>query len=264
MNIPHIDLRGSPLFVDAGDRQIRILANMTDPTIVVLEGFLDDTECEALILAAKPRLKRSTTVNNENGDATIHQDRTSNGMFFVRGENDLIKRIETRISKLVHWPIDRGEGIQVLQYTKNTEYKPHYDFFDPLAPGVEKILNRGGQRIGTLIMYLSDPTNGGSTIFPKANVEISPKRGNAVFFSYPDPVPLSLTLHGGAPVLEGEKWIATKWLRQGMFTDGVQQTTQVAKNTETGSLDSVHNSDTFKTDSAFQSKILPWIGDTIR
>jgi prolyl 4-hydroxylase len=25
------------------------------------------------------------------------------------------------------------------------------------------------------------------------------------------------TLHGGAPVLEGEKWVATKWLREGAF-----------------------------------------------
>jgi prolyl 4-hydroxylase len=26
------------------------------------------------------------------------------------------------------------------------------------------------------------------------------------------------TLHGGAPVLEGEKWVATKWLREREFT----------------------------------------------
>ncbi len=25
------------------------------------------------------------------------------------------------------------------------------------------------------------------------------------------------TLHGGAPVTAGEKWVATKWLREGVF-----------------------------------------------
>jgi prolyl 4-hydroxylase len=25
------------------------------------------------------------------------------------------------------------------------------------------------------------------------------------------------TLHGGAPVTQGEKWVATKWLREGEF-----------------------------------------------
>jgi prolyl 4-hydroxylase len=46
---------------------------------------------------------------------------------------------------------------------------------------------------------------------------VQPIQGNAVFFNYPDPDPSSLSLHGGAPVLEGEKWVATKWLRWGRF-----------------------------------------------
>ena len=41
--------------------------------------------------------------------------------------------------------------------------------------------------------------------------------GSAVFFSYDRPDASTGTLHGGAPVLEGEKWVATKWLREGEF-----------------------------------------------
>ena len=33
----------------------------------------------------------------------------------------------------------------------------------------------------------------------------------------PEPSPLTRTLHGGSPVLAGEKWVATKWLRAGRF-----------------------------------------------
>ena len=44
-----------------------------------------------------------------------------------------------------------------------------------------------------------------------------PKRGSAVFFSYSQAHPDSLSLHGGAPVLAGEKWVATKWLRERAF-----------------------------------------------
>jgi prolyl 4-hydroxylase len=39
-----------------------------------------------------------------------------------------------------------------------------------------------------------------------------------VFFSYNRPHISTKTLHGGAPVLAGEKWVATKWLREGVFT----------------------------------------------
>jgi prolyl 4-hydroxylase len=38
-----------------------------------------------------------------------------------------------------------------------------------------------------------------------------------VFFSYAQPQAHTLTLHGGDPVLRGEKWIATKWLREREF-----------------------------------------------
>ncbi|HEX5664436.1 MAG TPA: 2-oxoglutarate-dependent dioxygenase, partial [Xanthomonadaceae bacterium] len=35
--------------------------------------------------------------------------------------------------------------------------------------------------------------------------------------SYERPDPGTRTLHGGAPVLAGEKWVATKWLREREF-----------------------------------------------
>jgi prolyl 4-hydroxylase len=47
---------------------------------------------------------------------------------------------------------------------------------------------------------------------------VAPIKGNAVFFSYDRPHAVTRTLHGGAPVVEGEKWVATKWLREGVFT----------------------------------------------
>jgi len=42
-------------------------------------------------------------------------------------------------------------------------------------------------------------------------------RGNAVFFSYDRAHIVTRTLHAGLPVLEGEKWVATKWLREREF-----------------------------------------------
>lgn len=51
-------------------------------------------------------------------------------------------------------------------------------------------------------------------MFPDANLDVVPVKGNAVFFSYERAHPIARTRHGGAPVIAGEKWIATKWLRQ--------------------------------------------------
>jgi len=105
----------------------------------------------------------------------------------------------------------------VLRYRPGAEYQPHHDYFDPAHPGSHPVLQRGGQRVGTLVMYLQAPQRGGSTTFPAIGLEVAPVAGNAVFFSYDRPHPSTGTLHGGAPVLEGEKWVATKWLREREF-----------------------------------------------
>ena len=213
---PHLD--GSPLNLDVGDKIVTVLASMQHPRIVMLEGFLSDQECDALIELALPKMLRSKTVVNETGGEQVHASRTSEGMFFQRGENELVKTIETRIAKLVNWPVEHGEGLQVLHYKPGAEYKPHYDYFDPAHAGSSTILQRGGQRLGTVLLYLNNPEKGGGTVFPDAGgFEASPRKGNAVFFSYSQPHPDSKSLHGGSPVIAGEKWVATKWLREHEF-----------------------------------------------
>ncbi|NPC56150.1 2OG-Fe(II) oxygenase [Caenimonas soli] len=215
--VPDPGLEEAPLYLDAGDRRVCVLQAMYHPRVVVFGGLLSDEECEGLIELAKPRLARSLTVATKTGGEEVNADRTSNGMFFQRAENDLVKRIEARIARLLNWPEENGEGLQVLHYRPGTEYKPHYDYFDPNEPGTPTILKRGGQRVGTLIMYLGEPEKGGATSFPDVHLEVAPKRGNAVFFSYDRAHPSTKTLHGGTPVIAGEKWIATKWLRERRF-----------------------------------------------
>lgn len=215
--VPEPDVADSPLYLDAGDRRVAVLGAMALPRVVIFGGLLSDEECDALIEAARPRLSRSLTVATKTGGEEVNPDRTSQGMFFQRGENELVARIEARIARLVNWPVQNGEGIQVLHYGPGAEYKPHYDYFDPAEPGTATITRRGGQRVGTVVMYLNEPEKGGGTTFPNAHFEVAPKRGNAVFFSYERPHPSTKTLHGGAPVIAGEKWIATKWMREGEF-----------------------------------------------
>jgi prolyl 4-hydroxylase len=215
--VPDPDLDEAPLYIDAGDRRVCVLQAMYNPRVVVFGGLLSDEECRALIEMAKPRLARSLTVATDTGGEEVNADRTSNGMFFRRAENELVRRIEARIARLLNWPEENGEGLQVLHYRPGTEYKPHYDYFDPAQPGTASVLKRGGQRVGTLVIYLGEPEKGGGTIFPDVHLEIAPKCGNAVFFSYERPHPSTRTLHGGSPVLAGEKWIATKWLRERRF-----------------------------------------------
>ena len=205
------------VMLDAGDRQVEVLAHMRSPRVVVFGGLLSHDECDEIVAFARQRLARSETVQLQTGASEVNEARTSEGMFFTRGENEACRRIEQRIAALVQWPLENGEGLQVLRYQPGAEYKPHYDYFDPAQPGTPSILKRGGQRVASLVMYLNTPTRGGATVFPDVHFDVSPIKGNAVFFSYDRPHPMTRSLHGGAPVQDGEKWVATKWLREGRF-----------------------------------------------
>jgi prolyl 4-hydroxylase len=215
--VPDAEVADSPSWIDAGDRRVHVLMSMRSPRVIVFGGLLSDQECDAMVALAGPRMARSETVQTDTGGSEVNEARTSRGMFFNRGENELCGAIERRIARLVRWPIENGEGLQVLHYLPGAEYKPHHDYFDPAKPGTASITARGGQRVGTMVMYLNTPEKGGGTTFPDVGLEVAPVKGNGVFFSYERPHPGTKTLHGGAPVVAGEKWVATKWLREGEF-----------------------------------------------
>jgi prolyl 4-hydroxylase len=209
--------QGGRTMVRADDRDVEVVASMFNPRVVVFSGLLSDDECDEIIALARARLARSETVQIETGSSEVNEARTSQGMFFERGEHPVCARLEARIAALIDWPIENGEGIQVLHYGPGAEYRPHYDYFDPDQAGTPAILKRGGQRVATVVCYLNTPAQGGATSFPDVQLEVAPVKGNAVFFSYDRPHPVTRTLHGGSPVVEGEKWVATKWLREGRF-----------------------------------------------
>ena len=215
--VPEPALDGSPVSVWAHDREVRVLMSLRQPRIVVFAGLLSDAECDEMVALAEQRLQRSHTVDTATGGSEVNEARTSEGMFFGRGEHPVCQRLEARIAALLRWPVEHGEGLQVLRYQPGAEYKPHYDYFDPSHSGTPSILKRGGQRVATLVTYLNTPTRGGGTTFPDIGLEVAPVKGHTVFFNYDRPHPSTRTLHGGAPVIEGEKWVTTKWLRVGRF-----------------------------------------------
>lgn len=203
----------------ACDREIRVTMRREQPQIVVMENVLSAEECDALIEASRERLKRSTTINAYTGKEEVIAERASESFSFQRGETPLCELIERRLAAISHWPIPNGEGLQILHYRLGGHYKPHYDYFPPEEPGSVVQTQYGGQRVATIIMYLNDVDEGGETVFPKADVSVTPRKGSAVYFRYTNQLgqldPLSW--HGGAAVRKGEKWIMTKWLRQGMY-----------------------------------------------
>lgn len=192
----------------------------SQPQAFLIPNFLTPEECDYLIEFAKPHLRRSTVVNEKNDQGVLNSQRSSEGMFCpTHSQDSVLTAIEERIERLTGMPIENGEGLQILHYRPGGQYAPHFDFFDPNSPGGNMHLARGGQRVATVIMYLNEPEKGGETVFPKVSISVTPKKGYALLFynCLPNGNVDYASLHAGAPVQEGEKWIATKWIRERIF-----------------------------------------------
>lgn len=192
--------------INTVDREIHIIAKIEEPLIVILGNVLSDEECDEIIRLSKNNLNRSKIGSLRK----VSDLRTSSSTFLPETESDIVARVEKRISQIMNVPVEHGEGLHILNYKVGQEYKAHFDYFTSTSK------SSTNPRISTLVMYLNDVEQGGETYFPHLNLSITPQKGMAVYFEYfyQDPALNELTLHGGAPVVKGDKWAATQWVRR--------------------------------------------------
>lgn len=206
----------APNNVIAEQHDVQVLFACASPRVVLFGNVLSHAECDELVAQSQHKLTRSEVVDPATGDFKLDKARTSEGTHFLRAETTLIDTLEQRVASLTGIPLENQEPLQILHYGIGGEYEPHYDYFSEDSIGESKQLKHGGQRVATLIMYLNDVQAGGATLFPQLGIETKPRKGCAVYFENVneageiDP----RTLHAGAPVGKGEKWIATKWIRE--------------------------------------------------
>ncbi|MBP1965632.1 prolyl 4-hydroxylase [Paenibacillus aceris] len=186
------------------DKEIQIVGKMDEPLILILDNVLSYTECDALINLTNNRMQRAKIGKSR----VVSNIRTNSNMFLEESENELIQKIETRVSELMNIPVSHAEPLQILHYKAGEQYHPHFDYFTS-----GNVVNN---RISTLVMYLNDVEKGGETYFPSLRLAVTPKKGSAVYFEYfyNDNRLNELTLHAGNPVEVGEKWVATQWMRR--------------------------------------------------
>ncbi|KAH9604564.1 hypothetical protein KSS87_017361 [Heliosperma pusillum] len=199
------------------DQWVEILS--WEPRAFLYHHFLSKEECEYLISLAKPHMKKSTVVDSKTGKSKDSRVRTSSGTFLRRGQDKIIRDIEKRLADFSFIPVEHGEGLQILHYEEGQKYEPHYDYFLD-----EFNTKNGGQRIATVLMYLSDVEEGGETVFPaavgnfsslpgwneksecaKKGLSVKPRMGDALLFwsMRPDATLDSSSLHGSISVQNG-------------------------------------------------------------
>uniref|UniRef100_A0A1D1ZCT7 procollagen-proline 4-dioxygenase n=1 Tax=Anthurium amnicola TaxID=1678845 RepID=A0A1D1ZCT7_9ARAE len=198
------------------------------PRAVYYPKFASKKQCEAIIKMAKGNLMPSTLAlrkgeNTENTEGI----RTSSGTFISASEDPsgTLASIEQKIARATMIPRDHGEEFNILRYEIGQRYASHYDAFNPAEYGPQK-----SQRVASFLLYLSDVEEGGETMFPYEDgsnmntgygytecigLKVKPRQGDGLLFYsvFTNGTIDSRSLHGSCPVIKGEKWVATKWIR---------------------------------------------------
>jgi len=189
------------------------------PRVFVIRKLLTDEMVEHMIELGINRLSASEVAGQSASKKS--SARSSTGAFIQSNPKDkLLTEIEQRIADVTHIPKENQEAAYLLRYQPGQQYKPHFDYFDPAYYEAGRWIGKWGQRCATILMFLRHPEEGGETIFPKIGLEVMAGKGDAVLF-YDTHVNGTLdprSLHGGKPIIKGEKMIATKWIREHQFT----------------------------------------------
>lgn len=197
-----------PLLQDLQDRLQGL--NPSECTDTPLElhqiaGFVTHAECDAIRQAAlRKGLSRSTTVGTKGASSV----RTSSTVFLGEKDDPVVGRVFAKVTRLLGVPKDRLEDMQVIRYTAGQKYDAHYD---PCYRCLDDNLDM--LREWTVLMYLNDGFQGGSTDFPLAGQSVSPRKGMAaVFRSMEGDKIVRQSKHQSTPVTDGTKWAATVWV----------------------------------------------------
>ena len=190
------------------------------PLIRQLSGVIHPLVLDALINLAAPLVQRSQIVDARTGEVRADPMRNSSHVTLSPRQHDhVLEAVERCISRVSGVPTLNGEFIQILRYGVREEFRPHVDYFNESGAGAYQSLADGGQRAQTVLMYLNDDYEGGSTTFPVLHVDIKGRRGDMLHFHNlgADGLGHKASLHAGMPVTAGEKWLLSKWIRSDSY-----------------------------------------------
>ena len=198
---PRLVRMSSPRLATAGDGKLQLYT---------LDGFLDATECDALISLINQRLRPSTVTF---GDRSYRTSRTCDLSLL---DSPVVAAVDEKIARTLGIQREYAEINQGQRYDVGQQFKVHTDYFAPGTDEYREHCSARGNRTWTFMVYLNEGMEGGGTQFPVIDRIFQPKRGRAVIWNNlnPDGTPNPNTLHCGMPVTSGHKVIITQWFRE--------------------------------------------------
>ncbi|XP_066146817.1 prolyl 4-hydroxylase subunit alpha-1 isoform X1 [Euwallacea fornicatus] len=186
-----------------------------EPDLFIFHDVMSDNEIATIKRLAHPRFRRATVQNSETGALETAQYRISKSAWLKEEEHKHIADVAQRVADMTGLSMSTAEELQVVNYGIGGHYDPHFDFARKEEKNAFKNLGTGN-RIATVLFYMSDVPQGGATVFPVAKTALWPRKGTAAFWHnlFPSGEGDKRTRHAACPVLAGSKWVSNKWIHE--------------------------------------------------
>jgi prolyl 4-hydroxylase len=191
------------------------LMDAKDYSVSELKNFLTPTECDRLCELARQKGLENSRVYGGGGEQLDWTTRISQQAWLDDSDDPVVASLSQKVAALVNLPVNNQESLQVARYLPGGKFEPHYDACDDHNDDCSGMNGRSGPRYATVLVYLNDNYTGGTTSFPKLGITVHPEKGKAILFYDVDPTTLQIldkSFHSGDPLINGEKWIANKWV----------------------------------------------------
>ncbi|KAI4458945.1 prolyl 4-hydroxylase alpha subunit [Holotrichia oblita] len=186
-----------------------------NPHILIFHDVMADDEIATIKALAQPRFQRATVQNFMTGALETAQYRISKSAWLKEIEHKHVADVVQRVEDMTGLTMETAEELQVVNYGIGGHYEPHYDFARKEEANAFKSLGTGN-RIATVLFYMSDVAQGGATVFPYLDIALWPKKGAAAFWYnlHSSGDGDKHTRHAACPVLAGSKWVSNKWIHE--------------------------------------------------
>lgn len=187
-----------------------------DPLIYIIDNYVPPDVCDHIIETYKSRLTIAKVIDSNKNSNDIKKDlinRNNESTWIHPNEDEKIRDLYNNVSKLINYPVENSEKLQLVHYYVGEKYNYHYDGYT-----LDDIIINQGQRMVTCFMYLNDlqENQGGHTEFNKLNIKVAPKKGRLLVFYNVEKDNNKIhekSMHGGNEVVKGEKWACNIWFR---------------------------------------------------
>lgn len=192
-------------------------ADINDPYFrpYILKDLLTKDECKQIIDYAQNKLTDSEVISGKNLDVR------NSKQCWIKKNSPLVNQLFNKVSKMFNIPVENAEDLQVVRYLPGEYFKEHHDGCCDNNVKCQEFINKSGQRILTVLIYLNNEFEEGYTYFPKLNLKLKTEPGNAIVF-FPTASNSTkchpLALHAGMPVKSGIKWICNLWFHEKKYS----------------------------------------------